>query len=86
MTEVEIFRNKSVMETINEENFELENLLTKCRCCFRTLTLINEKKYIEINKSIEQKFYELTNIKVRHRRFLKNYFKHQNSLISSEKF
>lgn len=57
------------METVIEEEFRLEDNLNKCRCCFRTL--IDEQKFTKITKAIEQKFFDLTSIKVKRISLLK---------------
>lgn len=43
-----------------DEDFQLENYLEKCRCCFR---IIFDKK-IEIDETIERRFFELTSIEL----------------------
>jgi heme oxygenase len=58
------------METIDEEEFLLEENINKCRCCLRSI--IDEQKFITITKVIEQKFFDLTQIKVSLRYCMKN--------------
>lgn len=41
---------------------KLEDFVNKCRCCFRTF--IDIARSIKITKSVEEKFYNLTNLKV----------------------
>lgn len=48
---------------LDEEDVMLDDHINKCRCCFRII--IDDQKSIRISKSIGQKFYELTQIKVR---------------------
>lgn len=50
------------IENINDEEFQLEQHVNKCRCCFRTL--IDEQKFVKITNVVEQKFFDLTQIKV----------------------
>lgn len=50
------------MDRLDETDVMLEDHINKCRCCFRML--IDDQKSIRISKSIEQKFFELTQIKV----------------------
>jgi hypothetical protein len=51
------------MELNEDEEIQLEDFINKCRCCFRTI--IDEQKAIEINKSVQEKFHNLTNLKVK---------------------
>ena len=50
------------MESIDDEEFSLENYLNKCRCCFRSL---NDQEFKDITKDIESRFLELTQIYVK---------------------
>lgn len=50
------------MATTNEIEFTLEDHLNKCRCCFRAL--MDQQKSVKITKSIEEKFFSLTQIQV----------------------
>ena len=43
-------------------DFQLDDSLHKCRCCFRML--IDEGKAIEITEAVESKFFDLTQIQV----------------------
>ncbi|XP_070502660.1 zinc finger protein Paris-like [Chironomus tepperi] len=50
------------MDGFDETDVMLEDHINKCRCCFRML--IDDQKSIRISKSIEQKFFELTQIEL----------------------
>lgn len=54
---------------IEEEEYSLNQLINKCRFCFRTL-IEREQKINVINKLTEKKFYEVTKIKVRNLLFI----------------
>lgn len=47
---------------MNESDVQLGDHELKCRCCFRVL--IEGQKMVKINESIEQNFFELTQVKV----------------------
>lgn len=46
-----------------EMDLHLQNHQDKCRCCFKLLK--TAQKTVQISKSIEKRFLELTKIKVR---------------------
>lgn len=50
--------------TIEEEEFSLNQLINKCRFCFRTL-IEREQTINIINEFTEKKFYEVTKLKVK---------------------
>lgn len=43
-------------------DLNLEDFIDKCRCCFRQI--IDEKNVLNINKNIEENYFNLTSIKV----------------------
>ncbi|KAL7010937.1 hypothetical protein ACKWTF_014017 [Chironomus riparius] len=50
------------MDRLDQTDVMLEDHINKCRCCFRML--IDDQKSIRISKSIEQNFFELTQIEL----------------------
>jgi hypothetical protein len=51
------------MELISDDEFRLEDHVNKCRCCFRGMA--EDQKFVKITDRHEQKFFDLTQIKVR---------------------
>jgi chromosomal replication initiation ATPase DnaA len=50
------------MSEIIERN-ELKDSLSKCRCCLRLL--IDDRRVVEMNETIQEQFFNLTNLSVR---------------------
>jgi hypothetical protein len=50
------------MDLPTEDDFQLEDHLNKCRCCFRTMA--EDQKFIKISENHQKKFFELTQMKV----------------------
>lgn len=50
------------MASNEDTEFTLDDHQNKCRCCFRAL--MDKQKSVKITKSIEEKFFALTQIQV----------------------
>ena len=50
------------MEQLAEDDFQLEEYVNKCRCCFRSMA--EDHKFIKIDNHHINSFFDLTQLKV----------------------
>lgn len=59
------------METSDKKEFDLDEHLNKCRCCFRIL--LDQQSFMQITNEVERIFADLCQLQVDFSSYQKNY-------------